>query len=67
MEARPTALVRNALEDGGLARGSTGQWRFQEKAAPTHRLQARQWQTEWRTGSPVTLAFSAPQTHFVTR
>jgi hypothetical protein len=37
------------------------------KALPVRRLQARQWQTETRTGSPSQIAASWPQEHWARR
>jgi hypothetical protein len=40
---------------------SAGQRAWAAKALPLRFLQLRQWQTDTRTGSPVTVAFSWPQ------
>src|SRR4051812_49029842 len=64
------AAVADAHEGLGLAAERDLRLRpraWAAKALPVRRWQARQWQTETRTGSPSQLARTAPQRHSARR
>jgi hypothetical protein len=58
----PLSAVRtHCLDRPSIFTWSAGQRACAEKALPVRFWHARQWQTDTRTGSPVTLTLSCPQ------
>jgi hypothetical protein len=56
-----SATFTKVLDSPSIVTCALGQRACTAKALPERFLQLRQWQTETRTGSPVTVALSCPQ------